>query len=100
VDVPHSCPEIGWGELELIETGDPALFAHRVRWNGNTTITLHNLGERPCCTRLGLREEEAGNLVDLFGNKVYEPDTGETRRFALDGYGYRWFRLDGIRRQG
>ena len=99
VDVRHSCPEIGWGELELIETGDPAVFAHRVSWNGNTTVTLHNLGDRPCRARVGLREAESGKLVDLFGNKVYQPDTGKTRTFALDAYGYRWFRVDGIRRQ-
>jgi maltose alpha-D-glucosyltransferase/alpha-amylase len=98
VDVRQSCPEIGWGELSLIDAHDGAVFAHRLSWEGNTTVALHNLGDRPCRVRVDLNDEEAGELTDLFGNKVYEPDTGENRVFVLDAYGYRWFRLDGIRR--
>lgn len=96
-DVRQSCPEIGWGEMAIMESDDPAVFAHRMSWNGNTTVALHNLGGRPCRVRVALNDEEAGELTDVFGNKVYERDTGENRVFALDGYGYRWFRLDGVR---
>jgi maltose alpha-D-glucosyltransferase/alpha-amylase len=97
VDVRQSCPEIGWGEVDLIDTADPAVIAHRVKWDGSTTVVLHNLGDQACHARVALEDNEAGNLTDLFGNKVYEQDSGETRVFALDGYGYRWFRLDGLR---
>jgi maltose alpha-D-glucosyltransferase / alpha-amylase len=98
VDVRQSCPEVGWGELDILETDNPAIFAHRTSADGNTTIILHNLSDQPCCARITLAREEIGNLTDLFGNKVYEPNTGETQVFALDGYGYRWFRRDGLRR--
>ena len=97
-DVRQSCPEIGWGTLSLLESHDPAVLAHRMSWEGNTSVALHNLGAQPCRVRVELADDEAGELVDLFGNKVYEPDTGENRMFALDAYGYRWFRLDGERR--
>jgi maltose alpha-D-glucosyltransferase / alpha-amylase len=97
VDVRLSCPEAGWGELTVIETGHPTVFAHRLTSNGNTTVILHNLSDRPCSVSLGFTDEQLGPLTDLFGNKVYEPNTGETKAIALDGYGYRWFRMDGLR---
>jgi maltose alpha-D-glucosyltransferase / alpha-amylase len=98
VDVRESCPEVGWGELEILETDHPCIFAHRTEADGNTTIILHNLSSEPCCARVALKEEEIGALTDLFGNKVYEANSGEAQVFALDGYGYRWFRRDGLRR--
>ena len=66
--------------------------------DGNTTVILHNLSGEACCARVALNDDETGNLTDLFGNKVYDPNTGEAQLFALDGYGYRWFRRDGLRR--
>jgi maltose alpha-D-glucosyltransferase/alpha-amylase len=98
VDVRESCPEVGWGALDIIETDHPGVFAHRTSADGNTTVILHNLSDRPCCVRVALNEEEIGSLTDLFGNKVYEANSGEGQVFALDGYGYRWFRRDGLRR--
>ena len=98
VDVRQSCPEVGWGELDIIETDHPSVFAHRTRAEGNTTLIIHNLNDRPCCVRVALNEDEIGNLTDLFGNKVYDANSGEAQLFALDGYGYRWFRRDGLRR--
>jgi len=98
VDVRQSCPEVGWSELDILETDNPGVLAHRATADGNTTLILHNLGNQPCCARVALREDEIGALTDLFGNKVYEPNTGEASVFALDGYGYRWFRRDGLRR--
>lgn len=41
-DVRHSCVEIGWGEMSMIETDSPAILAHRYRWKGNSIILLHN----------------------------------------------------------
>jgi maltose alpha-D-glucosyltransferase/alpha-amylase len=98
VDVRQSCPEVGWGEIDVIETDHPGVFAHRAEADGNTTLILHNLSDRACCVRVALKEEEVGSLTDLFGNKVYEANSGEAQVFALDGYGYRWFRRDGLRR--
>ena len=73
------------------------MFAHRTSCEGNTTVLLHNLADRPCRVHVGLNDQEAGELTDLFGDKVYEAQSGENRQFELDGYGYRWFRLEGVR---
>jgi maltose alpha-D-glucosyltransferase / alpha-amylase len=93
VDMRQSCPEIGWGECELVTTHDRAVFGQRYSWNGQSSISLHNLGEKPCEVALDLTDDEAGNLSDLFGNKVYAAQSGARRLIELDAYGYRWFRV-------
>ncbi len=98
VDVRESCSEVGWGEIEIIETDHPSVFAHRTEADGNTTVILHNLCDQACCVRVTLKEDEIGNLTDLFGNRVYDANNDDAQVFALDGYGYRWFRRDGLRR--
>lgn len=92
-DIRKSCPEIGWGEMEIIETDDDAMLALRYRWQGGKVLLLHNLADVARGVRLELKEEEAGELVDLFGNQVYPRESGASRTIELDGYGYRWFRV-------
>jgi len=93
-DVRQSCPEIGWGRWSVIETDHPATLAHRFCWGGQTTILLHNLDEQGHDVGIKLDDKEAGRLVDLFGDQTYEPTKGERQVVALDGYGYRWFRVE------
>jgi maltose alpha-D-glucosyltransferase/alpha-amylase len=33
-------------------------------------------------------------LTDLFGNRVYPTNRTADSEIELDGYGYRWFRID------
>jgi maltose alpha-D-glucosyltransferase / alpha-amylase len=94
VDARQSAPEVGWGEAVLLQTDNPAIFAHRLQWKENTSIVLHNLDSRRCRVRVELSRNEKGRLTDLFGDHVYEPNNGETSLFDLKGFGYRWFRVD------
>jgi maltose alpha-D-glucosyltransferase/alpha-amylase len=98
IDARQACPEIGWGDLALIETGNPAVFAHRIAWNSNTMLALHNLGDQPCEVGLVLNEGEAEQLTEVFANRTYDPDRDECQIYALDPFGYRWFRLDHLSR--
>jgi maltose alpha-D-glucosyltransferase/alpha-amylase len=98
IDARQSCPEVGWGELTIIETGNSTVFAHRIAWNGNTTLTLHNLGDEPCEVRLALDPSEAESMTEIFANRTYGRGRGECLECALDPFGYRWFRLDGLNR--
>jgi maltose alpha-D-glucosyltransferase / alpha-amylase len=78
----------------VIDTDIPAVFAHRLSWEGRVLIFLHNLDDTGHEVMLGLRpEERAHGLLDLFGNQLYEATGKEPRRFALDAYGYRWLRM-------
>ena len=91
-------PEFGWGVCRPVETDRPAVFAHRADQEGGTAVAVHNLSGDPCDVGLHFGDEPPDRLVDLFGDRVYEPVAGEPRRIALEGYGFRWFRGGGVRR--
>ncbi len=101
VDVRQSCPEVGWGKCSLVETDNPAVLAHRLTWEGNVALMLHNFGSEPCRARLVAAGGETDTaLNDIFANRLYEPVRRQDGALELDGYGYRWLRLDASRRNG
>lgn len=89
----RECPEFGYSQCELIDTGAPTVFAHRCRWEGNEVIALHNLAERKCTVELTLRGNEGDHLIDVLGDRPYERIRGATPKVPLEGYGYRWLRV-------
>jgi maltose alpha-D-glucosyltransferase/alpha-amylase len=90
-------PEFGWGEHRVIETGEPAVFAHRCDWGENAVVAGHNLsGERATVT-LDLSRGEAAHLVHLLGDRRYEEVQEGRCSLKIEGYGYRWLRLGGMR---
>ena len=88
-------PEFGWGEARILDTGDPAVFAHLCTWRGGAVMAVHNFSEEARTVTLDLSEYDARKLIDLLGDKRYD-DVGSSHEVALDGYGYRWFRLDSV----
>ena len=89
------CPEFGWGDWQIIETDNPAVFAHCCQWCKGTVIALHNLSEQACTVTLKLDKDDA-SLTDLLEDQPYEalyPESSGTHAIELEGYGYRWFRL-------
>lgn len=91
--IRQACPEIGAGKLVIAEADRPSVFSHRYYTDGCKLIVLHNLSEAPCTAKIDLPDAVEGDLVDLFGNEIY-PSAGEGRRVDLDGFGYRWFRVE------
>jgi maltose alpha-D-glucosyltransferase / alpha-amylase len=87
-------PEFGWGTSTLIETGAPALFAHRCEWQGSTVIAVHNLsGQKTKATiELGLGKGEKPRLEDLLEPREHKANRDGTLDIELDGYGYLWLR--------
>jgi trehalose synthase len=98
-------PELGWGEVEVLPTGDQAVLAIRTDWRGSVVVTIHNFADRPARARLSRRcLEPAGGdgedqvdhdaaPVELFADRRYEPVGSLAGEVPVDGYGYRWFRL-------
>jgi trehalose synthase len=87
----RECPELGFGALELIDTGAPSVLAHRCDWEGSTVVAVHELAGRKVTVTLPASDGEA--LVDLFGDAEHTlPATLE-----LDAYAAHWFR---VRRPG
>ncbi|MBB4566835.1 alpha-amylase family protein [Rhizobium leucaenae] len=92
VDTRQSCPEVGWGKWNCLETDNPAVFAQKFTWEQGTVLIVHNLAPRNCRVKLDLGEDEAEQLAELLGNRVYPEKKGSSTTIELDAYGYRWFR--------
>jgi maltose alpha-D-glucosyltransferase/alpha-amylase len=87
----RECPELGFGTLELLETGAPSVFAHRCDWDGSTIVAVHELAGQEVDVTLPVRDGEA--LSDLFADAEHPlPAT-----LTLAPYAAHWFR---VRREG
>ena len=93
----HACPELGWGELTILDhDGGPAVLAHRLELETTAIVALHNLGPDPVTVTVPVEGFGAEpRVVDLLTHDVLEP-SGKVES-ALDGYGVRWLR---VRRAG
>jgi glycosidase len=85
-------PELGWGRSTLIETSEPALFAHRCDWEDGTVIAIHNLGARPASAELPLGAGATG-VHDLLADREERAGRGGMLSVGLDAYGGRWLRV-------
>ena len=80
-------PEIGWGDWTVLKTGTPNVLALRYDWRGNSVVVVHNVDAKPHTISLPVREQ----LVNLLSN-----DHSEGGKIAIEGYGYRWYRVGGL----
>jgi maltose alpha-D-glucosyltransferase/alpha-amylase len=97
VRVRKQCPEIGWGEWQILEAGDPAVLALRYRFRGGTVITVHNLAGRSASACLDDGNGQGDPWVELLGDQPYAL-VDSSKVMELEPYGYRWFRVGGAGR--
>ncbi len=89
-------PELGWGAFSVVEQPHKQVLAHRVQWEDSGVVALHNLSPEGVSVPLhltGLVPETV--LVDIFAGGEVEPDSDGNLEITLDGYGYRWLRIQG-----
>jgi maltose alpha-D-glucosyltransferase / alpha-amylase len=92
-------PEIGWGDFEVLKTGDWAVFAMRYDWRNNSVLFLHNLAHEPREVEFsaGVKGDAGKLLVNLLGQDHSRAgDNNGRHRVCLEGYGYRWYRVGGL----
>lgn len=90
----RECPELGWGDVDVLDQPVPAVLALRSTWQEASMVTVHNLSPDPVVVRLALGELPAeARLVDLLDADDVEPDPDGSAEVRLDGYGYRWLRV-------
>jgi maltose alpha-D-glucosyltransferase/alpha-amylase len=87
------CPEIGWGDWSLVETGAPGVLGIRYEWKGNALIILHNFSAKPKEVRLRVKDDRAVILTNLRQNDESRADENRQHRIAIEAYGYRWYRV-------
>jgi trehalose synthase len=90
----RECPELGWGDFEVLEQPHPQVLAHRCTWDDGSLVAVHNLAAEAVDVPLHLADcDGADQLVDLLAADVTDLDGSGRVTLRLDGYGYRWLRV-------
>jgi maltose alpha-D-glucosyltransferase / alpha-amylase len=89
-------PEIGWGDFEIVDTGNDAVLALRYNWRNNSVLVVHNFAHEPIEVLFDVKGDTDEKLVDLLGSEHSEADEKGKHRICLQGYGYRWYRVGGL----
>jgi maltose alpha-D-glucosyltransferase / alpha-amylase len=82
------CPEIGWGDFDVVRTAKRSVLALRYHWRNNVVYTLHNLADE--AVEIELREPNT--LVSLLSREQLDPLRGRRHVVELEPFGYRWDR--------
>jgi maltose alpha-D-glucosyltransferase/alpha-amylase len=91
-------PEVGWGEFEVLDTGDDAVLGLRYDWKNNSVLFLHNLASEPREIEFstGLKRDENDSLINLLTNDHSQGERKGKHCVCLEAYGYRWYRVGGL----
>ncbi|MFD5226407.1 alpha-amylase family protein [Microbacterium sp. NPDC058342] len=87
----RSTPEIAWGDLEVLDGGEPRVLVHQAVFDGTAFIALHNFSPEPATVRLSALPDGATATV-LLEHRGSAPQDEHTEQ-QLDGYGFRWLRV-------
>lgn len=94
IQMRKSCPEIGLGDAEVIDSGSEDVLAIRYQNEGNSLIILHNFAGR--AAKATVATGEGKKLYNLF-NKAGDISTSNGRAAVqLAPYGYAWYRVDRV----
>ncbi|GAA1004874.1 hypothetical protein Aple_035220 [Acrocarpospora pleiomorpha] len=89
----RECPELAWGDYDVLDAGDTAVLAHRADIDGGTVLAVHNFADRKIDVELTLDGLDSGKvLTDLLLDGTIEISDEGVAGFDLEPYGCRWFR--------
>ncbi|WP_199439998.1 alpha-amylase family protein [Umezawaea beigongshangensis] len=89
----RECPELAWGDYEVLDTGEPSVFAHRCSTPSGTVVALHNLADREVRPELKLDGlDDSCVLTDLLVDGRTEVSDEGVATLTLGPYGCRWLR--------
>ena len=89
------CPEIGWGDWDVVATRSPHVLALLYRWGANALLCVHNFAGRPLEVSLRVQAEGGDRLTDLMVDEESRADGRAVHRLDLREYDYRWYRVGG-----
>jgi trehalose synthase len=88
----RECPELAWGDYQVLDTAEPSVLAHRCDIEG-TVVALHNLADREVTVDLTIEGLDSSCvLTDLLVDGQTKVSDDGTATVTLDPYGCRWFR--------
>ncbi len=94
IKLRKSCPEIGLGDYTLIDSGSPDILAIRYDYNGKSLIILHNFNQQS--RQASIKSDKMKVLYDLMAENLDKKAESGKFSVSLDGYGYKWYRVDNI----
>ncbi|HEX5064004.1 MAG TPA: alpha-glucosidase C-terminal domain-containing protein, partial [Kofleriaceae bacterium] len=89
-------PELGWGDYEVVETGNAAVLALRYNWRNNSVLTLHNFAGEAIEIELHLGDQAGRKLRSLLTNGRSDADHRGRHHIIMEPYGYHWYRIGGL----
>lgn len=90
----RTCPEIGWGRLEILDHDAEGVLAHAVASDFGRMILLHNFTDVAVRMRVDIGDHEDGaRLLDFDEGKAIDVDGRRRIEFELPAYGHRWMRV-------
>jgi maltose alpha-D-glucosyltransferase / alpha-amylase len=87
------CPEISWGDFDVLRTNVPEVLAVRYTWRNTSLLTVHNFSSAKQKVKLKANVERDDLLVEVFDGRHSRRQNDGTHRIDLDGYAWRWFRV-------
>jgi maltose alpha-D-glucosyltransferase/alpha-amylase len=87
------CPEISWGNFEVLRTNVPEVLALRYDWRDTSLLTLHNFSSAKQQVRLKPGGPRGNVLVEVFDGHHSKALNGGMHRIAMTPYGWRWYRV-------
>jgi len=94
-------PEVGWGDFDIIASGDRSVLILRYDWRNNSVLFVHNLDARPREVAFsvgldGADAEQGRLLINLLSEDHSRADDSGHHRIIIEPYGYRWYRVGGL----
>lgn len=91
VRLRKSCPEISFGDWEIVDTGTNNVLTIKYQWNGKYLLVIHNFSDKESTVKLpaDLKDQKFKPLLDG-PNAQFNTIQNELR---LAGYDYRWYQM-------
>lgn len=89
-------PEIGWGDYQVLDTGNDGVLALRYDWRNNTVVVVHNLLDEAVEIQLRVGDERGRKLTNLLTTDHSDANGRGVHRIVMEPYGYHWYRAGGL----
>jgi maltose alpha-D-glucosyltransferase/alpha-amylase len=90
------CPEIGYGDWAMLDTGNHHVLAMRYDWLGNSLVILHNFDNEPHEVDIAPGVSNSHKLFNLIQEDTSLAVDNDKHRIKLKPYGYQWYRVGGL----
>lgn len=89
----RECHAIGCGSLQVIETDEDSVFAHRCGRDDSAIICAHNLDDESVTVELDVDLSPADSMHELIGHSETVEQVDGSIEVSLDRYGFVWLQV-------